>query len=71
MEKPEFYMEKPLKGIALFLKILRDVFPVLQTLNLRPVVISEIKKVLDSIWGHLRLTSLKLYLPFILASLIL
>ena len=40
-------MEKPLKGIALFLKILRDVFPVLQTLNLRPVVISEIKKVLN------------------------
>lgn len=37
----------PLKGIALFLKILRDWFPVLQTMSLRPVVISEIKKVLD------------------------
>ena len=37
----------PLKGIALFLKILRDWFPVLQTLHLRPVVISEIKKVLN------------------------
>ena len=37
----------PLKGIALFVKILRDWFPVLQTLNLRPVVISEIKKVLN------------------------
>ena len=37
----------PLKGIALFLKILRDWFPVLQTLHLRPVVISEIRKVLD------------------------
>ena len=37
----------PLKGIALFVKILRDWFPVLQTLHLRPVVISEIKKVLN------------------------
>ena len=35
----------PLKGIALFLRILRDWFPVLQTLHLRPVVISEIRKV--------------------------
>ena len=39
--------QPPLKGIALFLKILRDWFPVLQTMNLRPVVISEIEKVLD------------------------
>ena len=37
----------PLKGIALFVKILRDWFPVLQTLNLRPVIISEIRKVLN------------------------
>ena len=37
----------PLKGIALFLKILHDWFPVLQTLHLRSVVISEIKKVLN------------------------
>ncbi len=37
----------PLKGIALFLKILRDWFPVLLTKSLRPVVISEIKKVLN------------------------
>lgn len=39
--------DRPLKGIALFVKILRDWFPVLQTMNLRPVVISEIEKVLD------------------------
>ena len=34
--------DRPLKGIALFVKILRDWFPVLQTMSLRPVVISEI-----------------------------
>ena len=39
--------DRPLKGIALFVKILRDWFPVLQTMSLRPVVISEINKVLD------------------------
>ena len=39
-------LSSPLKGIALFLKILRDWFSVLLTYPLRPVVISEIKKVL-------------------------
>ena len=38
----------PLKGIALFLKILRDWFPALVSqCSLRPIVISEIRKVLN------------------------